>query len=312
MIKKQTLSLILCLLIAIILPAQAMAASTDNTNKKCSLAVSFIAGEVKAAGVAFKLYRAADITASGDYSITQAFKSYPISQEDIDDLDRWRNLAQTLSGYVVSDNLQADAVSQTTDQGIAYFNELPAGLYLVTGTQFSTQDRIYTPQFFMISVPTKDANGDWQYDLAVDVKYDSHVLDENFELEILKIWNDGSNRNRPQEIIVELYSNNNLYDTALLNKANNWRYIFKDLNRDSIWSVKERSVEAGYTVSVEQQDNRFVLTNTKTNVSNDLPPSDYTLPQTGLLWWPVPCLLAGSLLVIIIGILCRRGAVDEK
>lgn len=297
----------------IILPVQAMAANTDNTNKKCSLAISFFVGDLKAADVEFKIYRVADIASSDNFSITERFKSYPISQWDFDSSDRWHNLAQTLSGYVASDNLQADSTAKTTAEGIAYFNELPVGLYLVIGSQYITDERIYTPQSFMISAPIKGVNSDLQYDLAVDVKYNSNADNENFELHILKKWNDGSNPNRPQEIIVELYSNNNLYDTVLLNKANNWRYTFKDLNKASVWSVKEKSVEDGYTVSVERQDNCFVLTNTKADTQdNSSDTSDRILPQTGLLWWPVPCLLAGSLLVIIIGILCRRGTADEK
>lgn len=312
MIKKQTASLILCLLIVILLPVQAMAENTDNTNKKCSLAISFLIGSLKPEGVEFKLYRVADITSSDNFSVTQRFEAYPVSHEDFDASDRWRNLAQTLSGYVTSDNLQPDSTAKTTAQGTVYFNELPTGLYLVIGSQYISEEKIYTPQSFMISVPTKNAYGNWQYDLTVDVKYDSDSSNDTFDIEILKIWNDGSNSNRPDEVTVELYKDNHLYAAALLNKSDNWRYSFNDLNKDSVWVVKEKDVQAGYTVSVERQNNNFVLTNTKTDISNDSTPTDHTLPQTGLLWWPVPYLLAGGLLIIIIGVLCRRGAADEK
>lgn len=343
MIKKQTASLILCLLMLLILPVQAMAAGTDIKNEKCSFVISFIANGEKAAGVEFKIYRVADISSTNSFSVTERFKSYPVSYDDIADSNSWRNLAQTLSGYVAADKLEADSVAKTTASGNAYFSELPVGLYLVIGSQYTSGINTYTPQSFMVRVPSMDTDGEWKYDLRTDVKYDitfdsgddngsKHDDDEDYELEILKIWKDDGNPDRPQNITVEIYKDDSLYDTVVLDKTNNWKYKLYNLTKEAVWTVKEQSVADGYTVSVERQDNRFVLTNTQKvpepnngnkpnngnesnngNKPNPLPPhtSDRTLPQTGLLWWPVPCLLAGGLLIMIIGILCRRGAVDE-
>jgi len=36
------------------------------------------------------------------------------------------------------------------------------------------------------------------------------------------------------------------------------------------------------------------------------------LPQTGQLWWPVPVLLFAGMLLIVMGLLCRRGIENEK
>ena len=41
-------------------------------------------------------------------------------------------------------------------------------------------------------------------------------------------------------------------------------------------------------------------------------PTGPTLPQTGQLWWPVPVLLAAGLLLVIIGLLRRRGTDHEE
>ena len=56
----------------------------------------------------------------------------------------------------------------------------------------------------------------------------------------------------------------------------------------------------GYTVTMAQEGNVFVLTNT---YPRKQPP---TLPQTGMLWWPVPILACAGLALLITGLILRR------
>ena len=42
--------------------------------------------------------------------------------------------------------------------------------------------------------------------------------------------------------------------------------------------------------------------------SNPSRPGQPTLPQTGLLWWPVPVLICAGLLLLLLGLLRRKGA----
>lgn len=75
-----------------------------------------------------------------------------------------------------------------------------------------------------------------------------------------------------------------------------------------------------YTVLVTQEGTTFVVTNTYDEGTPENPeqpenpdqPGNPTLPQTGQLWWPVPVLVAGGLLLIVIGLLRRRGNTHEK
>ena len=75
----------------------------------------------------------------------------------------------------------------------------------------------------------------------------------------------------------------------------------------------EKEVE-GYTVTVTREGITFVVTNTygetiedeETPLANKPP-----LPKTGQLWWPVPVLICAGLLLIIFGLLRRRGAFYE-
>ena len=113
-----------------------------------------------------------------------------------------------------------------------------------------------------------------------------------------------------------------VYDTVTLNSKNNWRYTWANLDNAYRWTVVEKEMEE-YTAEVTREGNTFYVTN---SFSEDIPdeptpttkpdtpttPGKPTLPQTGQLWWPVPVLIAAGLLFIVIGLLRRRGAADEK
>lgn len=61
------------------------------------------------------------------------------------------------------------------------------------------------------------------------------------------------------------------------------------------WRIAEDTVP-GYTASVSREDTTFILTNQAPSAQ---PPAK--LPQTGLLWWPVPLLAAAGLLCLLLG-----------
>ena len=48
------------------------------------------------------------------------------------------------------------------------------------------------------------------------------------------------------------------------------------------------------------------------DIPDDTPPLEEPLPETGQLWWPVPLLTMAGLLLIIIGLIRRRGASYEE
>jgi len=156
----------------------------------------------------------------------------------------------------------------------------------------------------------------------------------------LKVWNDaGEEDARPEEITVRLLRDGDEYDSVTLSADNGWRYTWEGLDNDSDWIVVEDEVE-GYTVEVSQEGITFVVTNTPTTdipdeptpegdrpdepqptpgvpEGPDVPPDEdldifdedvplARLPQTGQLWWPVPFLFCGGLVLMIAGLLRRR------
>ena len=87
-----------------------------------------------------------------------------------------------------------------------------------------------------------------------------------------------------------------------LNEANDWLYTWDALpeysadGKEYNWSIQETAV-SGYVSSVKQNGCTFVLTNTM---------DKQKLPQTGMLWWPVPLLTVGGLSFLILGVAGRK------
>ena len=189
----------------------------------------------------------------------------------------------------------------------------------------------YDPAPFMVMLPGLDKeNNIWVYDVTVNAKFDSSQIPDNpddntIDRKVLKVWaDDGHEKDRPKEAIVQLLRDGKVYDTVTLNAANNWRYTWTALNDRYTWTIVEKELE-GYTVEVTREGITFVVTNTYNEEIPDEPtptapttpdkpttPTKPTLPQTGQLWWPVPVLIAAGLLFVVIGLVRRRGAVDEE
>lgn len=169
-------------------------------------------------------------------------------------------------------------------------------------------------------------------DVIVHPKFDKHDEpggpdDDTITRKVLKVWKDDSNeKERPKEVIVQLLRDGKVYDTVTLNKANNWRHTWNNLDASYRWTIVEKELD-DYTVEVTREGITFVVTNTYTDDIPDNPPptgpttptdptppkpGKPTLPQTGQLWWPVPVLTAAGLLLVIAGLLRRRGAENEK
>lgn len=173
---------------------------------------------------------------------------------------------------------------------------------------------------------------------------------ESVSRKVLKIWDDkGYEDKRPEYIMVDLLCDGKVYDTQKLTAENSWRYTWDNLSEDHDWIVVEKEI-SDYTTIVNLEGITFTVTN-KFNPPDNPPddpddpdkpdnpdnpdkpdkpdnPSDNPnknptndnggktnkpkLPQTGVLWWPVPVLVSAGLVFCIIGILRRRMNSDEE
>ncbi|MFR1988618.1 MAG: Cna B-type domain-containing protein [Oscillospiraceae bacterium] len=120
---------------------------------------------------------------------------------------------------------------------------------------------------------------------------------------MIKRWDDaGYEQKRPDTITVTLLKDGTVYDTRTISRMDSWQYTWSGLPRynpdgtEIVWTIQENAVP-GYISSIRETGDTFILTNT---------PEHQKLPQTGLLWWPVPVLAAAGLLLLILGTLLKE------
>ena len=279
----------------------AVASGNIETGHQGSLSVYFGENGRGFSEVTFSIYRVADISEDGTYTLTGDFAQYPVRMENLDS-SGWRALAQTLDAYAARDEIASLMTRQTGPDGSFQITGLSTGLYLISGGQYIDEDIVYTPEPMLVSIPGLAADGTWTYDIDVSCKFEREdTTDLPVSRKVQKVWkDDGNEEKRPNEITVQLLENGNVVDTVVLSRANNWEYTWNGLDSSSKWQIAEEGVPDGYTVTTTQEGNIFVLTNT---YPGKQPP---TLPQTGMLWWPVPLLAFSGLLLIVAGLVVRR------
>ena len=299
----------------------AFAYGTIDTEQKSILTVYFGKDGNGFPNVEFQVYRVADVSADAQFTRSGDFAEYPVAVNGLDS-SGWRTLAQTLDAYVARDNLKPLRTAETGDDGRAVFASLDTGLYLVTGDHYCQGRYTYTPQPFLVCLPMLDDESNaWVYDAVASCKYDSHYNppdegDKTIDREVLKVWEDDGNENkRPDEIVVQLLRDGEVYDTVTLSANNNWRYTWTGLDDNYTWRVVEYQTPDGYTVTVHREGITFVMTNTYDTPPDSppgAPPDESGLPQTGVLWWPVPLLACGGLLLFFIGWVRRHHAEQDS
>lgn len=138
--------------------------------------------------------------------------------------------------------------------------------------------------------------------------YDPKPDGETIDRSVLKRWSDAGYENkRPASVTVRLLRDGEVYDTVTLDQSCDWQHAWTGLPRcgddgnEISWTVREDAV-SGYTASVTQTGDTFVITNAYDNPK---------LPQTGQLWWPVPLLAAAGLGLICVGLSMRKRDENE-
>ena len=322
--NKRLISICLSLLLVfMLLPVSALAAGRIDLDQDVSLTITYQDHGTPLSGAVFNIYLVATVNAYGELETTEQFKIFNVDIPGKAD-DTWRALASTLEGYVLRDNIAATDSGKTDRNGQIAFptggKRLTAGLYLVLGERHTQDGYRYDATPFMVMLPSLDKeNNVWSYDVADSPKFDRSEIpgssgDDTITRKVLKVWEDkGQEKDRPEEVIVQLLRDGKVFDTVTLNAANNWRYTWTALDNGYSWTVVEKETD-NYTVEVTQEGITFVVKNTHNEDIPDEPttPTKPTLPQTGQLWWPVPVLIAAGLLFVVIGLLRRRGAADEK
>lgn len=265
------------------------------------------------------IFHVADLSDDG-FLITQGafqYRGFAITNNG-----SWTDLAETLALYVKRDKIPPTRSEYSDHNGVARFDKLQCGLYLITVDPTVIETEIIITQPIMVSLPTLDESSqEWMYDVVASPKNITRSTLTEVSIEVIKVWDDkGAEINRPLEIEAELLRNGEVFETVVLNEENNWRYAWSGLDGAYDWSVLEKEIPYGYTVLIMTEGETVIITNkvpestpseTPTSPGSDTPSTEPTsppsnLPQTGQLWWPVGVLAVCGLIMVFLGLIKRR------
>lgn len=312
--KSKLFSIIFCIVMVISTVAIAIPAVVSAESDK-TLTLICRKDDITLAGMRWNLYKVGE-RQNDEFVLTGDFAYYPVNLHDMS-ADNISVAAKTLEAYAAADQIPTVATGRTDKNGELKFNELDPGLYLATGKILQVDNVYYVPSALLIEVG--ENGGSFAYDAYPKFYYD--VMDSRVKsYTVRKVWiGDEDNKQlRPASITVDIYKDDVLDDTVILDESNNWQYQWVDLESASEWYVVERDIPQNYEVSIENNMTQYLIKNsyiktideTTTTLIQTTTSAETKLPQTGQLWWPVPLLGASGLLMIGIGF--RLGKKDSE
>lgn len=281
-------------------------------NQNCSIQISLSTSDKVFSYVKIKLYRVLEITEDNGQqktALSPKFAKYPIRIND--DSEDLRELITTAEGLIVSEKIEPDYFAVSDENGNVSFNSIIQGGYLVVGEKFEQDEMIVFPTSSFVTLPFKDSDGEIRNSVHIDMKYDKQDKNKKITVETMKVWKDNNSKERPKSITVELYCDGKLYKSQVLSEENNWRFKWENLDADSKWLLSEKDIPNSYYVSVSRQGNSFLVTNSIENTYTPKTPTG-KLPQTGIVFWPIPLLFVTGAVFIVIGMILKRGNNAKK
>lgn len=311
------LALLLCLSL-VLMPCTARADSTSDakepidTDRDCTLTVGYGYDGIAFSGEHVVLYQVAEVSEDFQYTLTAPFAASNLILNGIQTNGEWNVIRSTLESYLLTHPVEPVQTVFTDEAGQARFTPLNPGLYLVSSVTV-VQDQL-TCYFAsaLVALPGLGEDGTWQDQVTITAK--SEVLppiepDEELQLKILKLWKgDEGSKSRPGSIEVEIFKDGISYQRVTLSEANNWSYSWTVKADGAMWNVVEKNVPEGYTMTVEQKDTSFVITNTSQKPPTPKPPQ--TGDTNNVMVYTLVMYAAGILLVIL-GLLGKRNGHEE-
>lgn len=313
MVKRRmgAVALLICLCIALT-PCVTKAASTSDakefidTDKSCSLTLSYSVGGTPISDVSVRLYMIAEISSDFIYTPTSPFSSSNLILNGIQTVGEWNIIRTTVQSVIIADSISEISSAVTDSDGKVYFDNLKAGLYIAISDPTTVENNVCRFESALISLPNLDTDGLWLYDVSASPKpIVIPPTEEETELKILKLWNGDSKSDRPERVEIEIFRNGESYQTVFLTEENNWTYSWKSKIDGAEWKVVERHIPKGYSMTVEEKEDSFILTNTYISSHPEEPKPPETGDTSNVLFYIILLNLVGITLTVL-GILGKR------
>lgn len=308
LLQRIITSLMCLLLVVSCIPATVFARTNINTAQKTSLNIQYLYEGTAVSNANFSLYKVADMSADAVFTLTSDFSGYAVELNKLDSTG-WREMAETLSAYASRDKIQPVKSGKTDAAGQLIFSDLQVGLYLMIGDDIQQNGYTYSTPAQLLTLPNLNASEAWEYDVVLIPKMERIPIpvEPTTSRKVIKVWNDdGYKKKRPEEVTIELLQDGDVYDTVTLSSDNNWRHTWKELPEGHKYQVVEQDVPDEYKVKITRDGKTFTVKNTYKKPAASTPKPGPKLPQTGMLWWPVPLLAAAGFMMFILGWVLKR------
>ena len=299
-----------------LMPYHALAVSTSDavepiiTENECSLTVSYRHGGTVFSGVQVKLYRIAEVSADLRYTLAQPFETSGLILDEIKTSGEWDVIRSTLEAHILAYDIDPEHTSVTNEDGQVFFEALRTGMYLAIVSQAAQDGLRCRFDSALIPLPGLGQDGRWQYQVSVNAK--GEVLppvdpDEEVKFKVLKLWRGDDGRDhRPKSIEVEIFCDGISYQTVTLSEEDHWAYSWTAKDDGSSWTVVERNVPQGYTVTVEERESTFVLTNTWTPTDPEDPDKPPKTGDTSNIMLYIWVMIVSGCLLVVLGVTGKR------
>ncbi|MCH9277270.1 Cna B-type domain-containing protein [Bifidobacterium amazonense] len=264
---------------AVLLPASTAYAADGQG----SITVNYQDDDAPIVGAQAHLYHVADWNGNNDgFTPTSQFKKYSVDWNISGaDSETFRQLAETLAGYISRDTLKSQADQTTDSTGTAVFKDLSRGLYLVTVDAYDGDSLSCKASSTLVVLPSDSGS----LDVTLQPKTECSPretppppTEEKVKKKVTKVWKNDTEANRPSKVIVQLLQDGKVFNEAELNAANGWSYEWSDLPADHEYRIVEKTVAEHYTVLVDRESDETIITNTYNPPPN--PPKKKTPPPS--------------------------------
>lgn len=311
---RRMIACLLCVCLCLCVTSGAVSAASTaevkqpiDTDRACRLTVDYGYDGHVFEEQTVQLYRVADVTADARYTLTPSFEPSGLTINGVQTVHEWTVVRSTLEALIVADAIAPTQTATTDAFGQACFEQLTPGLYMVSALDVVYDETIYGFNAVMVAVPGIDADGQWTYQAAVVAKAD--VIppvhpDEELQLKVVKLWKGDEGRtDRPKSVEVEIFRDGVRYATVTLSADNNWSHHWSVKRDGADWTVVERRVPEGYTMTVEQRDGAFVVVNTR---KSHTPQKPSQTGDTSPVWLYVILMIVSGSILVIVGMTGKR------
>ena len=172
-------------------------------------------GELPLAGMRFNVYRVADRSGGGTWSLEPRFKAYQTRLETQNGgTEAWAALARVLEKVALMEEAcLPDASAETDEDGTAVLDALRPGLYLLSGQSVCVNRQIYTPSPMLIVCPAE---------CAAEPELTRSPEKADYSVQI--VWDDEKTpEQRPGSLPVQLMCDGKAYGRpVLLSEEQDW------------------------------------------------------------------------------------------